>query len=239
MVPASVSRWIARLQSRWPRAWHGRSPFGSLRRLTPISRQYGFDRGCPVDRYYIERFLECYTDDVNGRVLEIGDSAYTRRFGRDRVTVSDVLHVSEGNPSATVVADLAHGGSIPSDLFNCIIFTQTLQFIYDVRAAVQTLHRILRPGGVCLATLPGISKIETRAWGGSCWAFTTLAAQRIFEDVFPPPSVQVESHGNVLASCAFLYGMAAEELSQEELDYRDPEYQVVVTVRAVKTGGPR
>jgi SAM-dependent methyltransferase len=167
-------------------------------------------------------------------VLEIGDSAYTQQFGGGRVTISDVLHVTQGNPSATIVADLANGDEIPSDMFDCIIFTQTLHFIYDVRAAVQTLHRILRPGGICLATFPGIGKVETRAWGSSCWGFTTVAARRLFEDVFKSSRVVVESHGNVLVACAFLYGLAAEELTVSELDYHDPEYPVVVTLRAAK-----
>jgi SAM-dependent methyltransferase len=233
----SIQPWINWLQARWRRETRpslGWGRFGLLRRVSSVDRQFGFDRGSPVDRYYIERFLADHSQDVAGRVLEIGDNFYTRRFGKDRVTKSDVLHVTEGNAGATVVADLADASGIPSDLFDCIILTQTLHFIYDVRAAVRTLHRILKPGGVCLATLPGISQVETRAWGAAYWAFTTHAARKLFQEVFPPSSVHVDSYGNVLAGCAFLYGLAAEELRHRELDYLDPEYQVVVTVRAGK-----
>jgi len=40
------------------------------------------------------------------------------------------------------------------------VFTQTLHLIYDVRSAIRTLHRVLKPGGVLLATFPGISQTE-------------------------------------------------------------------------------
>ncbi len=214
----------------------GEVRLGDLRRLRPISTEWGFDRGRPIDRYYIERFLECHCQDVRGHVLEIEDDAYTRRFGGDRVSKSDVLHVMEGNPAATIIADLTHADHIPSDTFDCIILTQTLHLIFDVRAALVTLNRILKAGGILLATFPGITKISHSEWSGSWfWAFTSCSARRLFEEVFLPGSVQVESHGNVLAAASFLYGLAVEELSPKDLDYYDPDYEVSITVRATKS----
>lgn len=212
----------------------GSVSFGSLRRLTPISRDFGYKRGLPVDRYYIENFLAHNKDDIKGRVLEIGDNFYTRKYG-GRVTKSDVLHVVEGNPEATIVADLTCADCIPSDSFDCFILTQTLHLIYDVRAALKTVYRILKPGGVVLSTSPGISQIANDQWGEYWyWSFTTLSARRMFEEVFPTANVNVETYGNVLAATAFLQGLAMEELRREELDHRDRDYEVIIAVRAVK-----
>lgn len=206
--------------------------------MTPVSRAFGYDRGRPVDRYYIESFLARQAADIRGRVLEIGDDSYTRQFGGGRVTRSDVLHVAAGNPKATIVADLTSADHIPSDSFDCIVLTQTLQLVYDVRAAVRTLHRILKPGGVCLATAPGISQVDAGAWGDSWyWSFTTTSARRLMEEAFSASSIAVEAHGNVLVACAFLYGLAVEELRTEELDAVDPCYQVLITMRMVKEPG--
>lgn len=205
------------------------------RRVTPVSRTWGYDRGSPVDRYYIETFLGRHTRDIRGRVLEVGDSSYTKRFGGDRVETSEILDVSEGNPEATYVADLSNAGHLPSDRFDCIIFTQTLHLIYNVPAAIQALRRLLKPGGVLLATFPGITKISQHEWGGSWyWGFSGNSARRLFGDVFTPPGVVIESFGNVLTASAFLYGFAQEELSRGELDHRDPEYEVIITARAEK-----
>ena len=190
--------------------------FGSLRRVTAISQDFGCDRGRPIDRYYIENFLECNKGDVQGRVLEVGDNAYTRKFGGDRVAVSDVLHVVEGEPQATIIADLASADHIPSNSFDCIILTQTLQLIYDVRAAIKTIYRILKPSGVLLATFPGISQTYDNEWSDSWyWNFTRLSARRLFEEVFPSANLKIETFGNVLAAISFLHGLAVEELSSE------------------------
>lgn len=209
---------------------------GSLRRLTPISRHFGIDRGLSIARYYIDRFLHTYASNIQGHVLEIGDDNYTRKFGGDRIIKSDVLHVVEGNPLATIVADLTCADHIPSNIFDCIIFTQTLQFIYDVRAAIRTLYRILKPGGVLLATCHGISQIsrsDMDCWG-EYWRFTTLSARLLFEEVFPEENIEVRAHGNVLAAISFLHGLAAEELTKQELDYHDPDFELMITVKAVK-----
>jgi SAM-dependent methyltransferase len=170
-------------------------------------------------------------------VLEIGGDAYTRQFGAG-VDQTDVLHADESNPAATVIGDLAAGSGVPADTFDCIICTQTLQFIYDIRGAIGTLHRALRPGGVVLATAHGIGQIsrpDQDLWG-EYWRLTSRAARHLFEEAFPPENVTVESYGNVLATTAFLYGLAAEDLRRPELDLRDPDYELLVAIRAVKAG---
>jgi glycosyltransferase involved in cell wall biosynthesis/SAM-dependent methyltransferase len=213
----------------------GGESFGSLRRVVPLSRAFGFDRGQPIDRYYIDGFLHRHAEDIRGRVLEVGESTYTRRFGGDRVSAIDVLHVVEGNPEATIVADLSKGDLLPSAAFDCVVLIQTLHLIFDVPAAIRTVHRILKPGGVLLATFPGLSQRSGDQWDDSWyWGFTTLSARRLFGEVFPANGVTAAAHGNVLATTAFLDGMASSELSTEELDYVDDRYETLVVVRAVK-----
>ncbi|WP_460208282.1 glycosyltransferase [Scytonema sp. NUACC21] len=236
VLPASIR---SKLQSRWKGTEYcppvGMVKFGDLRRVTPLSRVFGFDRGLPIDRYYIEKFLATQADDIRGRVLEIGDNFYTRKFGGERVTKSDVLHVVEGNPDATIVGDLTNADLIPSDTFDCLVLTQTLHLIYDVQSALKTIERILKPGGIALITFPGISQICIDEWKDYwCWGFTHLSAQRLFEEVFPKTNLTLQIHGNVLAATAFLQGIAAQELRKEELDSCDPSYQVLITVRAMK-----
>ncbi len=235
-LPEPVFHWLKSL-------WHaykyypplGMVRLGNLRRLTPISSSWGFDRGQPIDRYYIENFLARHSEVIRGRVLEIGDNYYTCKFGGDRVIKSDVLHVTENNPTATIVGDLANADHIPSNTFDCFILTQTLQYIYELQNGLKTIYRILKPGGIVLATLPSITPLLDPNWN-DCWywGFTTLSAQRLFEEVFPRTNVKVETYGNVLAATAFLQGLATRDLQKRELDYCDPSYQVLITVTAVK-----
>jgi SAM-dependent methyltransferase len=209
--------------------------FGDFGRLAPISREFGLDRGRPIDRYYIEGFIARHAEDIRGRVLEIKDSSFTRKYGGGRVSVSDVLDVEESNRRATIVADLACADDVPTDMFDCIICTQTLHFIYDLGAAVRTLGRILKPGGTLLATFPGIGQTSCAKLDEHyCWALSTLAAGRLWEEAFPGTNIEIEAHGNVLAAVAFLEGLAVRELRKEELDYHDPDYELLISVRAVK-----
>lgn len=217
----------------WPPV--GTVRFGSLRRLDPVSRDWGFDRGQPIDRYYIERFLSAHAADIRGRVLEIDNDNYTRAFGGDRVAQSDVLHISDWSPGVTLVGDLTNLQHVESELFDCVIVTQTLQLIYDYRAAVRTIHRILRPGGVALVTVPAINKSRDEQGAfGDYWAFRTISAHRLFAEFFPADHVSVTRYGNVLAAVAFLHGLAAGELTREELDEADRAYELTVGVRAQK-----
>ncbi len=210
--------------------------FGGFRDIAPICRDFGCARGTPVNRYYLCQFLDEQSANIRGRVLEIEENFLTYRYGGEKVTQSDVLHVAENNPYATIVGDLTSADHIPSDAFDCIILTQTLQFIYDVPATIRTLYRILKPGGVLLATFSGISQIsppDMKKWG-QYWSFTTLSARKLFSEEFPENHLEVKSCGNVLVATALLQGIVMEDLRKEELDYNDPEYEVLITVKAMK-----
>lgn len=211
--------------------------FGSLRRVTPISDEFGYDRGLPIDRYYIERFLDEHAAAIRGRVLEVGDSAYTTQFGRDgAVEHVDILDVRADNPRATVVADLTDPDGFPAGAFDCVICTQTLPYVYDVHTAVRTLYRALRPGGAVLATVSCVSRIWTKGdrLYGDYWRFTSRSSRLLFEQVFDPADVIVSSYGNVLAAASFLYGLATSELRPEELDYNDPDVPLLLGIKARK-----
>ena len=228
----------------WQKLWRKQSPvyverLKYLRRLQKVGGALGFDQGLCIDRYYIERFLSNHAMDIRRHVLEIEDDTYTRMFGGGRVTGSDVLNRTEDNPNATIMADLTCADHIPQNTFDCIILTQTLQYIYELPAAIQTLYRILKPGGVVLATCPGIayiSRYDFEHWG-EYWRLTSISAKRLFGEVFPSENVEVQAYGNLLTSVAFLCGLPADGFRQEELDYHHPDFQLLITVRAIKPGG--
>jgi SAM-dependent methyltransferase len=233
VLPRAAVRWIQRARGHTP---VGSVRFGDLRRLSPISHCFGYDRGTPIDRYYIDGFIGRNATDICGRVLEIGDNQYTRRFGGHRVEQSDILSVEATNPNATFVGDIMKSGVLPKSVFDCIIFTQTLQYMFDPHAAIATLFRALKPGGVLLLTAPSVkSQIDGSAWGATWyWWFTSAAIRHLLEESFQPDSVMVDAFGNILVATAFHFGLALEELKADELESSDPGFAVIVTGRAVK-----
>ncbi|HEU4703256.1 MAG TPA: glycosyltransferase [Conexibacter sp.] len=179
-----------------PVAW------GSLRRLEPVSRVWGLDRGQPVDRYYIEGFLERHAADVRGDVLEVKDPGYVKRFERGAHSFA-VLDVAAHNEQATLVADLTQPDSLPAGAFDCIVLTQTLQLLFELETAVANLHRALAPGGVLLVTAPCVSRIDYESGvTADFWRFTAASAHRLFAQRFGADGVAVQALGNVLACTA-------------------------------------
>jgi len=213
----------------------GRVRFGDLARTVPISRDFGQDRGRPIDRYYVDDFLARNADAIHGRVLEVGDSGYSGRFGGSRITRQDVLHVT-GVPGATIVGDVAASSTLPGSAFDCIIFTQTLHLVFDLGAAVRHLHAALRPGGVLLVTVPGITPVDRGEWRHTwLWSLTPAALARLLVSEFPGEGVQIESFGNVYAATAFVQGMACEDVDVRRLQQQDDCYPVTVAGRARRT----
>jgi Methyltransferase domain len=201
----------------------------------PASRLFGLDRGQPIDRYYIERFLAKNRGDIHGTVVEIGDAYYTNLFGVD-IKKSEVLHFTKDNPEATLIGDLTQSETLPREIADCLICTQTFNFIYDVKAGVTGARQMLSPGGVLLTTVAGISQIsryDMDRWG-DYWRFTTLSAAKIFGEVFGEKNVAVESYGNSLSARAFLNGLSVRELTRRQLDCKDQDYQMLITIRAIK-----
>lgn len=222
--PASVRRWLRRL-------FHPSLP-AAFRRTTPLSQVWGFDRGIPIDRYYIEKFLGGHRADIKGRTLEIADTQYTVQFGTG-VSQAEVLDIDAANPKATIVADLSISNPAFDDAFDCFILTQTLQFIYDVDAAIAQAHRMLKPGGVLLATVPAVSRIAPEA-SHDYWRFTVDSCSRIFAHSFGAANISVTCFGNVATCTAFLQGMAFQELTQKQLTTDDAAFPLLICIRAVK-----
>lgn len=207
----------------------------NLRSVEPVSKYFGFERGVPIDRYYIEKFLSENRGLIKGSVLEVADSSYTKKFDGG-VEKFEVLYVDDTNLQATIIGDLSRPETLPECVIDCFICTQTFNFIYDFKSAIKGAHKLLKPGGTLLATCSGISQIsryDMDRWG-DYWRFTTSSARLAFGEAFGGNNLEVKSYGNVLASVAFLEGMACEELNKEELDFKDDDYQMIISVKALK-----
>lgn len=208
----------------------------NLRILSPISNVFGVDRGKPIDRYFIENFLDDRKDLIKGVVLEIGDNKYTKMFGF-KVTKSEVLTYNIDDSSKNVIiGDLTKYDNLQNDKYDCIILTQTLNFIYDYKKAILGVYHLLKEGGSVLVTSSGISQIseyDNERWG-DFWRFTENGLMKSFEEVFPKENIIIKSYGNVLSSISYLHGISSEELTEKELGYNDPNYPLLITLIAKK-----
>jgi len=207
--------------------------WGNLRRVKPFSQNYGFDRGTPIDRYYLDAFLRANQSRITGRVLEVQLPSYTRRFGRG----VEESHSVDINPQfgATYTCDLAEASQIPSDFYDCFLLPNTLQHVEAIRPTLRTVLRVTKPGGTLLASAAGFLPLIPD--GDDFWRLSAQGWRRLLADEWPDCDVAVESHGNCLAAIAAMHGLAQEELSADELDVHDPRYPVLITIRCRKPQG--
>lgn len=201
-------------------------------RLKPISSKFGYDRGKPINRYWIERFLKDNKKHIKGNVLEVTDSTYTLMFGENRVTKSDVLDINTKNRKANIHGDLRDlRGKVGDNTYDCIILTHVLGLIDNHDAAISELRRIIKPGGVLLFT-------------GSCfgpilgeeiyWRYTPKSVKYLFDKNYKPSNLIIKSYGNVLAGQAFWLGMSQEDFSKKDLEFDDPRFPCIVCAVAIK-----
>lgn len=207
---------------------------GELVRFAPLSDLWGGERGRRIDRVLIESFLADHAADVRGRVLEIEDDDYTRRFGGDRVTRSEILDVDPTNRRATLIDDLRTAETVEEASLDCAIVTQTLHVLDEPDRAVARLRSLLAPGGVLLATVPTLSRIAPETGpDGDYWRLGERAARDLVAGLFPPDGVSVRCLGNRRICLAFLAGLAEEDLHPDDFDDHDPRWPLVVGIRAV------
>jgi len=231
--------------SKWPRTVrilvrgikrvHGLAAMnlGRIGSISPLSRNWGYDRGTPVDRYYIERFLADHAGDVHGQVLEIQEDDYSRRFGGAHVTKQDILNIDASNPRATIIGDLADPKTLKAGQYDCIVLTQTLHLVFDMAAAIANVRRALKPGGVLLVTVPGITPVQPGEGYHWFWSLTGEALRKLLEASFDPAKVELKSYGNLSSATAFLHAAAVQEIPRGKLDRFDPRYPVTIAARAV------
>jgi hypothetical protein len=209
--------------------------FGDLARIEPISRFFSYDRRTPIDRLFIESFLEQNRLDIRGGLLEISESTYTRQCGDYRVCKSNVLHVNKGHPSATNICDLSNALHIPYNSFDFLILTQVLVVIFDRQSTIRMLHRIPKPVGVALITVPGICTIDN----GECrdqwmWIIIPNSLKELLCLSFLRNYMEVSSRGNIISSISFQQGLCLEDISNYADHVDDPTYPLTVTGRAVQ-----
>ena len=232
VLPERALKLARRMRQHRKERQNGLVDFGDLARLRPLDPYFGFGRGQPIDLYYIESFLARHAAAITGHVLEVGDPAYSQRFGSG-ITRQDVLNKVPGHPATTIIGDLAEENTLEPGSFDCIIVTQTLQMIYDLKAVVAELRRGLRPGGAVLVTVPGISALADHEWDWY-WFLTGKSATRLFADEFGAENVEVSVAGNLFAANCFLYGIAVEEVGEQWLEPYDPDYPVIISIIARK-----
>ena len=202
--------------------------------VKPVSRRFGRECGSPIDRYYIDRFLESNSQYIVGDVFEVADDYYMNKYGADNIE-RHIMHV-EGNGDNVKKINLETGEGVEESVADCIILTQTIQMIFNLDMVICNIYKMLKRGGAALITVHGISQLslyDYRNWG-EYWRLTDIAMSQLLEKYFQKEKIDIKTYGNVKIATAFLYGLCQEDLDENDFSYNDKQFPVIITATVKK-----
>lgn len=201
--------------------------WGNLRRTRPFSSTYGFERGTPIDRYYLHKFLNTHRDVITGRVLEVQTTSAADRYGHGVSCAHTFDIVPDFTP--TYLCDFTAATiPVPPHSYDCLVLPNTLPHFRDLDGGLANALRVVRPGGAILASAAGLLPLTEDV--ADYWRLSPAGWRARLADAWPDADVTVEGYGNCLASVAAQFGLAHEELTAQELDVMDPRFPVLTTI---------
>lgn len=201
--------------------------FGDFRRRWPFSQRFGFDRGAPVDRYYLRPFVRSIRASVRGRCLEIGGFVNNNDGYRFRVDEFRTLELPKAGIAADFLGDAADRTVFEDGRWDSILAFHVLEHCADPFAVVRNMRAWLAPGGHVYVVVPCAQRLHN--FPGDYWRFMPDGLRVLFKDF---SSVAVSTYGNPLSLVSSYLGLSHTELTAEEMEFRHPDFPVIACVVA-------
>ncbi len=207
----------------------GSLDWGDLRRIAPICNSFGFTRGTPIDRYYLDRFIGEIRFQVTGKVLEVGGVVQNRELYQfDRVTEYQTLDIA-ARSGVTLVGDVHDAAIIEPESLDAVVLFNVLEHCHNPWMVVQNIYHWLKMEGKCFCMVPNAQRLHN--FPQDYWRPLPDGIRQLFQN-FSQQNLSV--YGNPLTVVASFLGIAAEELSPQELDDFHPDYPVATCAIAMK-----
>ena len=203
--------------------------FGDFGRLWPFSQRFGFDRGAPVDRYYLQQFVRSIRPIVRGRCLEIGGSLKNNWFYRFDVDEFRTLELEQSKRADDLVGDAADPGVLDPASWDSILAFHVLEHCPNPFAVVSNMCAWLKAGGHACIVVPCAQRVHNHP--GDYWRFMPDGLRVLFRDF---SEVDVSTYGNPLTVVSNYVGLSHTELVAEDMDAVHPDYPVLACVVARK-----
>ncbi|MBD2360453.1 methyltransferase domain-containing protein [Anabaena minutissima FACHB-250] len=203
--------------------------WGDFRKTNPICHVTGFTRGTPIDRYYLQKFVNKIKDQVVGNVLEVGGVAKDREFYQfDLASTYRIMNLESGS-GIDLVGDVHDVSLIETESLDGVVIFNVLEHCYSPWIAVENIYKWLKPGGKCFCMVPNAQRLHDRP--GDYWRPLPDGVNWLFRNF---SQRQLSVYGNPLTVIASFHGVATEELTSEELDEFHADYPVSTCIVATK-----
>lgn len=209
-------------------------PFGAIeysdfKRYAPLCHDYGYSRGTPIDRYYLEQFIREIRSYVVGYTLEIGGSRENQYLYGFTNAMSYKTMDMHQKPEVDITGDIHDPNSLGSNSFDSIILFNVLEHCEKPWIVVENIYNWLTKRGSVFCMVPNSQRIHRDP--KDYWRILPDGMRSLFAKF---PIKQLYLYGNPITTIATMMGVAAEELSSEELNSFNSEYLVATCIYACK-----
>jgi SAM-dependent methyltransferase len=207
----------------------GSIDWGDFKKTVPICQAFGLTRGTPVDRYYLDKFIQEIQTQIAGNILEVGGTPKDKDFYQVNPGTSYRILNIEAGPGVDIVGDVHDASLIAPESLDSVIIFNVLEHCYAPWIAVENIYKWLKPGGKCFAMVPSAVRVHATPvdyWrplpDAFSWVFKNYTQQKLYV------------YGNPITVIASYHGIAVEELTKAELDAFHPDYPVATCIVAEK-----
>lgn len=207
----------------------GSLDWGDFRRLAPLCSDFGASRGTPVDRVYLSQFIELIRDRVTGRALEIGGSSDNKDTYRFHNCSEYHGMEMQAGPGISYVGGAHNSELVEAESFDSILLFNVLEHCHQPQTIINNIHSWLKPGGSCFLMVPSAQRVHD--YPADYWRPLPDGVKYLFRDF---KEAQLSVYGNPTTVMAVMMGVAAEELSAQDLAFNHPEYPVATCIVATR-----
>ena len=127
-----------------------------------------------LGREHIERAYRHATPWVGSRFLDIGPSKERKEKSHPAWKTLDIV------PGCDFQADITQKTNLPESAFDCVVCLDVLEHCLQPFDAIAEIRRILKPGGMLIASTP----LNARIHGPipDCWRFTEHGIKVLMRD---------------------------------------------------------
>lgn len=205
----------------------GSIDFGALSPGHPLCPFFGFLRGTPIDRHYLDAFVREFRSRIVGRTLEIGGTPETRT--RHRLTRVTRFLTVDADPAsqANYVGDVHTSTLFPRARFDTILAFNVLEHCRDPGRVVRNVRAWLKPGGAFLCMVPNAQRIHQVP--KDYWRPLPDALEFLTREF---GERQFRMYGNLTTTIASLAGASFEDVPPSYFQWHDERYPVATCVVA-------
>jgi SAM-dependent methyltransferase len=136
-------------------------------------------------RHYLDRHLIASIPLYRGKVLDIGGVKINRR-GEFRIPVekeNDWTCLNQSKASGAEILASVPPVPVPDESYDTVLMSEVLEYIEDAPALLKEVHRLLRPEGTLIMSVPFIHPLHGDPQY-DCWRFTETGIRKLIAPHF-------------------------------------------------------